>query len=304
MDERTVIISSRELVDHAVMTRKRSELEFKKDLLVRSGAKEDDLHVKAIGEEIAAVEAKLSPIAEKLSVADMLTAIPSRKEIGELTEFINKHSRQELEASVKSKSGTAYELMKKRAALVKANFEKREDIARLAICLNTMPRKEAEELRGLIEEGQGEDVDVSFLPRERQQELVNLASRIGRQCCVFSGSFSVDKKKAETCELRPQDEVTRTLAGGRQVWVNATTIAEFEENEKVLGGLLAKIQSKGAEKQARNLTEEETAYFEKLQHEYLEALKKRSQFAAGMELKETAKVYRKGLPPAQKESEY
>lgn len=295
--ERTIIISSRDLVDHTVLTRKKNELSFRKELLLKSGAKDGDLHLVAVGHELSAIEAKLSPIEEKLSVADMLTVLPHRKEIGEFTQKINQYSRAELDAAVKNKSGEAYELMKKRAVLVKGNFERKEDIARLTILLNTFPRKEGEALRQLIEEGSGADVDISFLPKEKQQELVNLTARLGKPCCVYSGSFSLDKKKAELAELKAADEVMRTVAGGRSVWVEASKLAAFEENEKNLNSLLAKIQSKTAEKQARQLTEEESVYFDKIQGDYLEAVKKRGELAKGVDLNETAKLYRKNLKP-------
>ncbi|MFA4983382.1 MAG: hypothetical protein WC588_04150 [Candidatus Micrarchaeia archaeon] len=119
MEERTVIISSRELVDHAVLVRKRNELSFKKDLLLRTGAKPEDMHVKVLEGELAQVEGKLAPILEKLAVADLLTIVPSRKEIEEYTLKINQYSRGEIDVAVKGKSGEVYELMKKRAVLVK-----------------------------------------------------------------------------------------------------------------------------------------------------------------------------------------
>ncbi len=290
--ERTVIISSRELCDHAVLSRKRNELSFKRDLLLRSGAKDGDLHLKAIDDELAMVEEKLKPIAEKLSVADLLTLVPHRREIDELSAKINAYSRAELDAAIRGKSGVAYELMKARAALVKNNFERREDIARLTVHLNAIPRKEAESLRLLIEEGTGPDIDVSFLPKEKQQELVNLTSRIGRQCCVFAGSMSVDKKKVESAELRAADEIQR-IVGGRPVWVEASGAAEFDANEKAIAQLLAKLQAKNAEKQARDLNEEEVVYLDKVQTDYLAALQKRSELARGIDLAETVKVYRK-----------
>jgi len=300
MEERTVIISSRELVDHAVLTRKRNELQFKKDFLLKAGAKDGDLHLKALDEELAMVESKLRPIGEKLSIADLLTLVPGRKEIGDLTGEINKFSRAELDGAVKNKAGAAFDLMKKRAVLIKSNYERREDVARLTILLNTFPRKEGEGLRALIEDGQGGDVDVSFLPKEKQQELVNLAARLGRPCCVFAGSFSLDKKKVETAELRPPDEVKRLL-GSRSIWVEAGKVALFEENEKLLAQLLAKIQSKTAEKQSRKLSEEESVYFDKIQTDYIAALQKRAELVRGIDLAESAKVYKKGAPPAVEE---
>jgi len=292
MDDRTVIISSRELVDHSVLSRKKNELAFKRDFLLRTGAKEGDLHLKAINEELSSVEVKLAPISEKLTVADLLAVVPNRKEITEYTDRINKYSRAELDIAVKGKTGEAYELMKKRAVFVKNNYERREDVARLTILINTLPRKEGEMLRGVLEEGAGPEVDVSFMPKEKQQELVNLATRMGRASCVFAGSFSLDKKKAERAELRAADEVQRNV-GGRVIWVEAAKLPEFEANEKVIAELLAKIQGKTAEKQARSLSEEESVYFDKIQGDYLAALSKRGELVRGIDLSETAKVYKK-----------
>jgi len=296
MDDRTVIISSQELVDHTILVRKRNELAFKRDFLLKTGAKEGDLHLHAIVSELAAVEDKLQPLEHKLSELDMVTVLPHRKEIGEFTSEINKFSRPELDIAVKGKSGTAYELMRKRAVLVKNNYEKREDIARLTIMLNNMPRKDSEALRGLIEEGAGEEADVSFMSKEKQQELLNLTSRLGRQCCVFAGSFSIDKKKIDSSELKPSDEVSRTLPNGRVVWVEALKVFEFDANEKEIATVLAKMQSKNAEKQARAFSEEETVYLDKLQSDYLAARNRRTTLVKGSELDETAKVYKKGIP--------
>lgn len=293
MDERTVIISSRELVDHVVLTRKRNELQFKKDFLLRTGAKDGDLHIKAIDGELAQVDNKLKPIAEKLDIADMVTVVPNRKEISEFTQKINQFSRAELDIAVKEKRGEAYDQMKKRAMFVKSNFEHREDIARLTITLNSLPRKEGEALRNLVEAGQGEDIDVSFLPKEKQQELVNLTARLGRPACVFAGSFSLDKKKAESAELRPSDEILRPL-GSRSIWIEASKLPAFEQNEREIASLLAKIQAKTAEKQSRKLTEEESVYFDKIQTDYIAALGKRAEIVKGIDLDETAKVYKKG----------
>ena len=292
-EERTVIISSRELVDHTVLSRKRNELSLKRDFLVKTGAKETDLHLKAVNDELAAVEGKLAPIGEKLACADMIVFVPNRKEIGEYTEKINKYARGELELAIRNKSGDAYDLMKKRAEFVRGNFERREDIARMTRQLNSFPQIDGEALRTLIEEGAGPDVDVSFIPREKQQELVDLTARLGRQCCIYAGSFSIDKKKADMAELKSTDEVSRTIMGGRKVWVDSSKIVEFDANEKKIATLLSAIQSKGAEKTARNLSDEESVNFDKSQTDYLEALNHRAQLVKGLELNESAKLYKK-----------
>lgn len=292
-EERTVIISSRELVDHTILSRKKNELSLKRDFLVKTGAKEGDMHLKAVNEELVAVEGKLAPIGEKLSIADMITFVPSRKEIGEYTEKINKYARGELELAIRNRSGIAYDLMKKRAEFVRGNFERRDDIARMTILLNSFPKKDGEALRMLIEEGEGADVDVSFIPKEKQQELVDMSARLGRECCIYSGSFSVDKKKVSMADLKSANEVERIITGGKKVWVDDAKLIEFDENEKKIARLLSLIQSKGAEKTARSFSDEESVNFDKSQTDYLEALSKRAQLAKGVELNESAKLYKK-----------
>ncbi|MCX6773323.1 MAG: hypothetical protein NTV88_06190, partial [Candidatus Micrarchaeota archaeon] len=269
-EERTVIISSRELVDHTILSRKKNELSLKRDFLVKTGAKEGDMHLKAVNEELVAVEGKLAPIGEKLSIADMITFVPSRKEIGEYTEKINKYARGELELAIRNRSGIAYDLMKKRAEFVRGNFERRDDIARMTILLNSFPKKDGEALRMLIEEGEGADVDVSFIPKEKQQELVDMSARLGRECCIYSGSFSVDKKKVSMADLKSANEVERIITGGKKVWVDDAKLIEFDENEKKIARLLSLIQSKGAEKTARSFSDEESVNFDKSQTDYLE----------------------------------
>src|SRR3989344_8723331 len=148
----------------------------------------------------------------------MITLVPNRKEIDEFTLRINQYARGELDLAIREKKGEAYELMKKRAALVKNNYERREDVARLTILLNSFPRKDGEAIRGMVEEGSGADADVSFVPRQKQQELVNLTSRLGRPSCVYARRFSLDKKKAELAELKAANEVERTITGGRKGW--------------------------------------------------------------------------------------
>ena len=167
-------------------------------------------------------------------------------------------------------------------------------MALLTILLNSFPRKDGEAIRGMVEEGSGADADVSFVPREKQQELVNLTSRLGRPSCIYAGSFSLDKKKADMAELKSANEVERTITGGRRVWVDDSKLIEFDENEKRIAQLLGRIQAKGAEKTARSLTDEETVNFDRSQTDYLEALNRRGQLVKGLELNESAKIYKKG----------
>ena len=71
---------------------------------------------------------------------------------------------------------------------------------------------------------------------------------------------------------------------------------EFDANEKEIVSLLAKLQAKNAEKQARTFTDEESVYLDKLQSDYIAARNRRAALVSGLELTETAKVYKKAPP--------
>ena len=71
---------------------------------------------------------------------------------------------------------------------------------------------------------------------------------------------------------------------------------EFDANEKEVATVLAKMQAKNAEKQARAFSEEEIVFLDKLQSDYLAARNRRATLVKGSELDETAKVYKKKPP--------
>ena len=150
MDE-PIVITSTDLADYTVLSRKRHETMFKREFLLRNGAKAEDNHVAALGTMLGELDAKVKPIEEKIKAVDLITVVPKRAEIIALTEQVNQQPREQLDGAIRTKSGPVYELMKKRSELTHKNYERREDIARLTILLNMLPRKEAQGLRTVIE---------------------------------------------------------------------------------------------------------------------------------------------------------
>lgn len=266
-----IILTSSDLVDHTVLSRKRHETLFRRDFLIRNGAKPDEPHVAALTNQLHEVESKLKPLEDKLHQVDLLTVIPHRADVLALTAEINQLGRESLDLALKTKTGSVYELLKKRAAMTRMNFERREEIARLTILLNLMPRPEAESLRTLIESNSGNEASVSALPDEQQQELVNLLGRLGVLAFISSGSLTLDKKKVDGLSFRSWvGEVPCQIPNQGMVWITKDQVPSWEENEKHLAQVSRKIQALMAQRQAEPLSEEQSKEFDSLQRLYLE----------------------------------
>lgn len=279
MSEETVIITNRELVDYTVLSRKKTENEFRRDFLMRNGAKEDDFHVHAVSDLVGEIEAKLKPIRAKLEVVDLATVVPRRKEIDAITAEINSHTKAELDEAITKKTGAVYEKMKQRAVLTKGNFERREDIARLTVLANSLPRQDCEALCRIVESNEGEAVDVGTLSEGKRKEISTLAARLGCHLNVDGTRLVREEKPKENAETE------RTIMGKGSVWVANEKLSEFDENEKKIALFGRQMQERTAQRQVRTFEGEEQKAFDELQRGYIGALNARSAFLESAEEK-------------------
>lgn len=276
----TIVITSSDLADYTTLSRKRQENIFRREFMVRKGAKPEDDPIKAIDTVIKEVEARLGPVEEKLKHVDLLTIVPRRADILAATAEINKHSKADLDEALQKKGGPVYELLRKRAALTRVNYERREDIARLTILLNLLPRPQAESFRTLIESSGQDEVDVSGLTEAQQQEAITLLGRLGMVAYATAGKLTLNRSKVDGLQyLSYTGEVARTV-GSQTFWVPQAKQAEWDENEKHLGDVSRKIQLHMAKRQAGGLSEEEHKEFEHLQGLYLELRNRRNAICA------------------------
>lgn len=286
--EETVTITAQELVEHTVVSRKISELGFKKSFLIRHGAKEDDINVKALDNAIKDMQFRIKPVSDKLEKADLLTVMPNAGEITALSSEIGTHSAVELDDAIMKKSGPAYDKMRERATLTKVNFDNRDEIARLTMVLNSMPRADGEMVKKAVEEADDDvQVDVSSVPEKRQHDLVGLLNRLGYPTHMLSGKlFFNGKKKDEVAPEEPKDafkaesEGERQVPSGLKIWLPCSKLADFDANEKRLEEVCRKMQAKTAEKQVVKFSDEQQKAFEALQKEYMDVLEARRKFIA------------------------
>jgi hypothetical protein len=285
MGEETVIISSGELAEHAVLSKKRNELEFQRDFLVRKGAQPGDFHIGTINKALLEVEARLKPISAKLERVDLITFVPHRKRISEFTEKVAAFSQDDLDRAVLQKTGPAYGLMRSRAEFTRENFEHREDISRMTLLLNSVPREDAEKLLGVLEEGDEHEVDISALSDDQQGEIVVLANRFGCHVAVEGGMLLPWGKKSDSSSQKFSGEARRTVSG-RPIWVSNSTVDEFDKNEQSLLAVEKKLQTINAKRQVHKSSDVEEKEFEDAQLTYIETLHKRNEFLSSMGFKD------------------
>lgn len=284
MDE-TIIITSADLSEHAMLLRKKTETAFRINFLLRKGSSEQDSHVQSLKKQLTEVEDMLGPISKKIEKVDILTVVPNRRDIDELTSKIENYSKEQLDEAMKSKSGDVYELLKKRAVYTKSNYENKETVARLTILLNKLARSQSQILKNVIEAGAEDDVDLSSINEAQRQDLVTMLGRIGKVAYVTDGRLTLDKKKVDGIEyLSWPGEIKKTVCAkgeaAKVLWIPKERDERWEENEKELAEVARKIQIMITKRQAIELDEDQQNEFENLQKRYIELRRMRNNLAS------------------------
>ncbi len=279
-----IVITSSELADYTVLYRKQKETIFRRDFLARHGSGPQDPAVLALNTQLSDVESRLKPIEERIRQVDLVMVVPKRADLISINAEINQHSREALDTALKSRAGPVFELLRKRAEITKQNYERREEIARLTILLNMLPRPEAESLRTLVESNSMHEVTIASLTGGQQQEMVTLLGRLNVMAFVSDNLLTLDKKKVDSRDfLSWPGEVSMSVGNsgspGMLFWVNKNKLNEWEENEKHMTEVGRKIQMKLAQSQAASLNETEQKEFESLQQIYLELRNRRLSIA-------------------------
>ncbi len=275
MESGEVIISVQDLVNHVAYSRKKGEHKFSAEFLMRHGAKEDEMHVKALQSQIAQIEERLAPIERKLQAVDLLVIAPHRAKIEMLNEKMKGYPQAEIDKAMYEKQGAVYQLLRERGALTKRNYDNREDIARLTLLANSLSKEEGMAIKRMAEEEGEASLDLGGLDADTKMSLLVLLNRIGVPALLSDGRIEKSKNGHGY-----EGEVAREYSADKRVWLPKERLEEFDGNELDIVELNRKVQRLNAIKQVRELEGAEAEEFTKAQNDYVEVIGKRKQFLA------------------------
>jgi len=274
--EETVVISAQDLVIHTVLSRRKLELEFRRNYLMRNGSSSGDAHVMVLDNALKDVETTIAPISNKMDNASLMQVMINRTQIESLTVEINKYDMGQMINAMKTKTGELYNKMKSRSQLNKVNFDNKEELADLTIILSTMPRQDAEKIRNIVESsenyGDGDAIDLSSISDDKCNNLSSTINRLGIGVDYNDGELSFN-----STEEQINTEESRVIKGTK-VWISKDNLDSFDNNEQLLINTIKGIQALTAEKQVTVLSPEKEEKFDTLQNDYLKFTAIRTKF--------------------------
>jgi len=199
-----------------------------------------------------------------------------QERISDLDSKLSTFSLSEQITAIKTKNGPVYELLKERGALLKKNYEERENLAKLLILMSKVKDPDVKyklnealkkgEIKEIIHlKGQNKEFD-----RELYEKIAAIFNRLG-----ISASISAD---GEILSSRPpvKGEVPFVIAN-KKVWVSAEAADKLIVNISNIEKLSPHLQWKNAQKQIMELSENEEKEFAELQKKYLALLKEQDE---------------------------
>jgi hypothetical protein len=247
-------VSSQDVALFLQLSKERAEYAFMQKVAASNGSKPEI--VESVQRNLRDTSSKLDALKTKLDKAGLAIVVPNEARIKELTDKINEENHDSFVMAIKSKSGPLYELIAERGALIKKNFEMRDEIGKLNIFIHKLDANSRKSVIKAISAGALDISDLSKVKDERSKSrLLKVMQRLG-----ISG-------------LEPKGEETEVNLGGSKVWVSSQLADDVKKNFDSIQALNAKIQLKNAERQIRSFNEDEEKEFAKIQSEYLALLK-------------------------------
>ncbi len=194
--------------------------------------------------------------------------VPYEEEIKNFNNRLKDFSVEQINLALKKKQGSAWELLKARAAIIKNNLFHAELIGKLAETLLMVSESTRNKIIEAVKNGKVfEDIEVT--EEEAGLKIAKYLYRLGIDA-KYENGFIIG-------EEFPFKEIGIKI-GEKTIYVPESKVEEIAENERKLKAISIKIQVKNAEKQIKNFSNEEDKEFEKLQEEYLKLLKKREEY--------------------------
>ncbi len=200
---------------------------------------------------------------------DLEIVYPMQDKIDDTTKMLEDFTPEQIKKGLRSKSGQAYELLRSRGKIVKANYENRLEIAKLCVMLAKLDDDEKEEVKKAIRLGSFENsLKVASVDEEERRKLARFLCRCGITCSINEDELSPDE---------PEEEEVSVKIENTKVWVGKGLSVELEKNLKKMNELGSQLQVSNAKRHIMEFNEEEEKIYTSRQQEYLDLLKKRDE---------------------------
>lgn len=254
-------ITARDIGRLIELNKKKAELEFKKTIYAEESS------------ELKSLEKNASGLMERATNAGIKLVYPNQRKLDALAKVLSGFSRDEIREAMKTKKGNAYETLKERGMIVKANYENRFEIAKLCMIAAKMGSEEKKALLDVLAAGcLAKALRIESLDDNSKKKLARIMKRCGLGLAEFEKEFM---------PAHSDEHEVRVEISNRYIWINQKTLVRIQENLNKIGSVNSKIQLKNAERQIRIFSEEEETYFNSLQQEYLFLLKEQDELLKG-----------------------
>ena len=244
------------------LSKRRAELNYKLNYCLKLNK-----HCKEVEEELELLEKRIKEIEKEIEAFGIEFFVPFEKEIKAFNERLSHYSVEQISLALRRKEGSAWELLKAKAEIVKNNIFHAKQIGKLVELLLSLDEEKRKKIIEMVKAGKiFEEVEIE---KEKGLKLAKYLSRIGINAYWEDGKL-IDKPF-------PFKEVGVEIAG-EVVYIPESVVEEVLKNEEELKRISIKIQMKNAERQIKKFTEKEMEEFEALQKKYLSLLKKREEF--------------------------
>lgn len=197
-----------------------------------------------------------------------------QEKISDINSKLSTFSHEDQVKALTSREGEVYELLKERGAVLKKNFENRENVAKLLILVSkvTDPKTRAFLADAVEKECVSEAIPAQGCDDSLLKKLVIMFNRVG-----IPASYS-DSEDGKTITSSPSEmkEIPFVISN-RKVWVASEAADKLTQNLEKIDQIHPKLQWKNAQRQIKDLSEDEENEFKDLQRKYLDLLKEQDE---------------------------
>lgn len=241
------------------LTKRKAELEFAGNILG-----------KEVSGELKPILSKLESFDATLRRANIEITTPSQSELDALSKLIGELPVSEVKAAFHERKGPAFDIILKRGAHIKRNFQNRFEIAKLSMAAANLGTSEKASLSETIYFSRmGEKIRLSSADETTRRRIVKHLNRCGI-FCLSEGDSIVPASVAYS------EEVSYELPSGK-VWVKSDLKSEIDRILEETRLIIPKVQLKTAEMQVIVFNDQQRAEHEAIQTQYLHLLRKKDE---------------------------